>query len=143
MTATYVIRTRPVGGNLHLWVELFISSRMPRLVGGATYGALLTEPWPLGEVKSLVWGSSSADSLQVPPHARRYRHHIGDYVGRPLLVTAAAQVSRVGVLTRLDGCEMPARIRAPHGLVTGHTQGDWQLAPDVGERIAVEIMRMG
>lgn len=88
MTATYVIRTRPVGDNLHLWVELFISSRLPRLVGGDTYGALLTEPRPLGEVKSLVWGSSSADSLQVPPHARRYRHHIGDHVGQPLLVGA-------------------------------------------------------
>jgi hypothetical protein len=143
MTATYVIRTRPAGDNLHLWVELFISSRLPRLVGGDTYGALLTEPRPVGEVKSLVWGSSSADSLQVPPHARRYRHHIGDYVGQPLLVTATAKVARVGMLTMLNWCEVPARIRAPHGLVTGHTQGDWQLAPDVGERIAVEIMRKG
>ena len=143
MSATYVIRTRPVGDNLHLWIELFISSRLPRLIGGDTYGALLTEPRPLGEVKSLVWGSSSADSLQVPPHARRYRHHIGDYVGQPLLVTPTAKVARVGVLTRLDGCEVPARIRAPHGLAAGHAQGDWQLAPDVGERIAVEIRSLG
>jgi len=139
---TYRLPREPGPTGQRIWLELSLTNRSDARLAGETGGeVLITHPVHSRMPPWIEWGGSSADSIAVPARSTSTRR-IYTVAGTKLHAHTDSRVSLVGVYTHLaDGgvaCAMPARMRAPAGLVLHRPRGCWILDVATGERLRIQ-----
>jgi hypothetical protein len=147
---TYQVVSRPADVGNRIWVRLHISNPTPFPLYGVSSGWMVVTRTATGSSDHLEWGGSSSDVTGAAPGSAS-KTDVYDAIGHPLLAHPGARITHLGVSTRLanergnapfgDGCDLPARMRAPRGLVSDHPSGRWQLSISAGARIMNEAFK--
>lgn len=137
----YTVVARHTASGKELTVRLTLHNDFERHLLGDIGGAMaVTERTP-GSPSRYEWGDSPQDVVAVRALTTR-RVSITNLGVKPLSVPAGARVSVLGVWSRLgpsrtgrEPCWLPARVRAPRGLVIGHPGGRWSLSVSRGQQL--------
>ncbi len=131
----YRVMTRPVSTGQEIWLRITVRNDTDHYVGGPFSGLLRVTAAHPGQPLPMSWGGSSADEAGAEAQ-RTFVHQILNLDAQPLQTPADARVTDVDIdYTNLQLCQMPARLRAPEGLVAEHPSGRWYVTP-TGEEVS-------